>query len=63
VARAGWVEDGKYVTSSGDSAGIDAALAVIAKLRGRDTSLAIAKRAEYLWQEDADQDPFAPPEA
>jgi putative intracellular protease/amidase len=62
IARARWVDDGKYVTSSGISAGIDAALAVIAKLRGRPTSLEIAKRAEYLWQEDAGHDPFAPPE-
>jgi putative intracellular protease/amidase len=60
IARARWVEDGKYVTSSGISAGIDASLAVIAKLRNRETTLEIAKRAEYTWQEDADCDPFAP---
>jgi transcriptional regulator GlxA family with amidase domain len=60
IARARWVEDGKYVTSSGVSAGIDAALAIIAKLHGRETSLDIARRAEYTWQEDDTQDPFAP---
>jgi transcriptional regulator GlxA family with amidase domain len=59
IARARWVEDGKYLTSSGISAGIDAALAVIAKQRGRQTSLDITKRAEYTWQEDAEHDPFA----
>ena len=63
IARARWVEDGKYVTSSGVSAGIDAALAGIAKLRGRETSLTIARRAEYVWQEDAACDPFAAAES
>jgi len=52
-----------YVTSSGVSAGIDAALAVIARLRGRETSLQIAERAEYSWQEDDTHDPFAPGDA
>ena len=59
IAKARWVEDGKYFTSSGISAGIDMALALIAKLRGRDTSLTIANRAEYTWQEDSTWDPFA----
>jgi putative intracellular protease/amidase len=63
IARARWVEDGKYVTSSGVSAGIDAALAVIARLRDRETSLAIAHRAEYVWQEDDACDPFAAAES
>jgi transcriptional regulator GlxA family with amidase domain len=59
IAKARWVEDGKYFTSSGISAGIDMALALIAKLRGRETSLLIANRAEYTWQEDSAWDPFA----
>jgi len=59
IARARWVEDGKYFTSSGVSAGIDMALAVIAKLRGREKSLEIAGRAEYEWHEDNSWDPFA----
>jgi transcriptional regulator GlxA family with amidase domain len=59
VAKARWVEDGKYFTSSGVSAGMDMALAVIAKLRGREKSLEIASRAEYEWHEDASRDPFA----
>ena len=35
MAKARWVEDGKYFTSSGVSAGMDMTLAVIAKLCGR----------------------------
>jgi transcriptional regulator GlxA family with amidase domain len=59
VAKARWVEDGKYFTSSGVSAGMDMTLAVIAKLRGREKSLEIARQAEYEWHEDAAWDPFA----
>jgi transcriptional regulator GlxA family with amidase domain len=59
IAKARWLEDGKYFTSSGVSAGMDMALAVIAKLCGRETSLQIASRAEYEWHEDSSWDPFA----
>ncbi len=57
--RARWVESGKFVTASGISAGTDMALALIAKLYGRDRALEIAKRAEYRWSEDPSDDPFA----
>jgi transcriptional regulator GlxA family with amidase domain len=57
--RARWVESGKIVTASGISAGTDMALALIAKLYGRDRALEIAKRAEYRWSEDPSDDPFA----
>ncbi len=59
IAKARWVEDGKYFTSSGVSAGMDMTLAVIARLCGRETSLQIASRAEYQWHEDSSWDPFA----
>jgi len=59
IAKARWVEDGKYFTSSGVSAGMDMALAVIARLLGREKSLQIASRAEYEWHEDSSWDPFA----
>lgn len=59
VAKARWVEDGKYFTSSGVSAGMDMALGLIARLYGRETSLQIAARAEYQWHEDESWDPFA----
>jgi len=59
IAKARWVEDGKFMTSSGISAGMDMTLALIAKLRGRETSLRIASQAEYEWHEHSTWDPFA----
>lgn len=57
VAR--WVEDGKFVTSSGVSAGMDMALAVIAKLFGQELAESLALGTEYDWHRDAGWDPFA----
>lgn len=54
-----WVEDGKYVTSCGISAGIDMALALIEDLKGRETAKNVAKVAEYIWNDDPADDPFA----
>ncbi len=59
VKEARWVEDGKFVTSSGVSAGIDMALAVIARLGGQDVSKMLAVATEYEWHQDAAWDPFA----
>ena len=58
VETARWVDDGKFVTSSGVSAGIDMALAIIARLFGNETAEAIAIGAEYTWHREADVDPF-----
>lgn len=54
-----WVRSGRYYTSGGVSAGMDAALAVIADMRGRDTAVAVAKYTEYQWSEDPMDDPFS----
>jgi transcriptional regulator GlxA family with amidase domain len=59
VREARWVEDGKFVTSSGVSAGIDMTLAVIARLAGREASEQAATAMEYEWHRDAGWDPFA----
>jgi transcriptional regulator GlxA family with amidase domain len=59
VREARWVEDGKFVTSSGVSAGIDMTLAVIARLAGREVSEQAATNMEYEWHRDAGWDPFA----
>ncbi|MGE0823119.1 MAG: DJ-1/PfpI family protein [Candidatus Binatia bacterium] len=58
VEQARWVEDGNMVTSSGVSAGIDMALAVIARLYGRERAEQIAAWTEYEWHQDAAWDPF-----
>jgi transcriptional regulator GlxA family with amidase domain len=57
--RARWVEDGKFFTASGVSAGMDMALALIARLYGRDRAREVAGWAEYVWNEDSTNDPFA----
>jgi transcriptional regulator GlxA family with amidase domain len=57
--RARWVEDGKFFTSSGVSAGMDMTLALIARLCGIERAHQAAHWAEYTWNEDSENDPFA----
>ncbi|MEM7238181.1 MAG: DJ-1/PfpI family protein [Pseudomonadota bacterium] len=57
--RARWVEDGKFITASGVSAGIDMSLAVIAKLLGPEAAADAALWAEYTPNTDPGHDPFA----
>ena len=59
VKEARWVEDGKFFTSSGVSAGMDMALAVMADLFGMDMADRLALGCEYEWHKDASRDPFA----
>jgi putative intracellular protease/amidase len=59
VEAARWVEDGPFFTSSGVSAGMDMALAAIARLFGEERATAIANVTEYEWQRDPSHDPFA----
>lgn len=59
VRKARWVTDGKFVTSSGVSAGIDMALGTIALLHGEKTAETVAGWSEYIWNRDSDWDPFA----
>lgn len=59
VPQARWVEDGKFFTSSGVSAGMDMSLAVMEKLFGKEAAEAIAVGTEYEWHRDPNWDPFA----
>ena len=59
VEQARWVDDGPVVTSSGVAAGIDMALAIIARLDGVQTAAKIALGTEYEWHRDSSWDPFA----
>ncbi|KAF9428086.1 hypothetical protein BGZ94_003418 [Podila epigama] len=59
VKRARWVQDGKFITSSGVSAGIDAALYIVSELVSYDMALEVATHIEYTWHENADEDPFS----
>lgn len=58
VAAARWVDAGQFVTSSGVSAGMDMALALIARLFDETTADTVATGAEYTRHRDADTDPF-----
>jgi transcriptional regulator GlxA family with amidase domain len=57
-SQARWVVDGNVMTSSGVSAGTDMALALVEKLYDRAIAEQTARRAEYVWNESADDDPF-----
>lgn len=59
VKEARWVEDGKFITSSGVSAGMDMSLAVMEKLFGHTAAYEIARGCEYEWHQDRNWDPFA----
>lgn len=56
--EARWVESGRFLTSSGVSAGIDMSLAVIERFFGRSAARMIAVSTEYEWNEDPTRDPF-----
>jgi putative intracellular protease/amidase len=58
VEGARWVDEGNVVTSSGVSAGMDMALALIARLVGPEAAEAISVGTEYTWHRKADVDPF-----
>jgi putative intracellular protease/amidase len=58
-AKARWVDDGKLVTSSGVSAGMDMSLHVIERLFGTQAAEELGLGSEYEWHRDATWDPFA----
>lgn len=57
--NARWVVSDSIYTSSGVSAGMDMTLGFIADHYGLEKAEAIAKRIEYRWHNDSDDDPFA----
>jgi transcriptional regulator GlxA family with amidase domain len=57
--KARWVVDKKYYTSSGISAGIDMSLGFVCDRFGDEMAEAIAKRMEYEWNNNKDNDIFA----
>jgi len=56
--KARWTKDDKYYTSSGVSAGIDMTLGFVADRHGVETAERISRGIEYLWNRDAEYDPF-----
>jgi transcriptional regulator GlxA family with amidase domain len=59
IPQARWVEDRDRWTSSGVAAGMDMALALIARLHGHPVARDVADQVELEWHEDAAWDPFA----
>ncbi len=59
LKQARWVEDGKFFTSSGVSAGMDMSLGLIARLSGEEVAEQVATWTEYEWHRDPEWDPFA----
>ncbi|KAL4885464.1 class I glutamine amidotransferase-like protein [Aspergillus karnatakaensis] len=59
VPKARWVVDGNVWTSSGISAGIDATLAFIEAVYGRENATWVSNIMEFERNEDAEHDPFA----
>lgn len=59
IRKARWVVDGKLITSSGVSAGIDMALSLVSRIYGRGAAEEVASVAEYRWNDDPENDPFA----
>lgn len=54
-----WTVDGNVYASSGISAGTDMSLGFIADLFGRERAEETAAYAEYTWNSDPENDPFA----
>ena len=59
IPEARWVEDGKFFTASGVSAGMDMALGLIERIFDPATTQQVARWAEYEWHSDKTRDPFA----
>lgn len=59
VAKARWTVDGNFWTSSGVTAGLDAAYAFVETIFGPGTSDSIAEITEYTRQTDPHNDPWA----
>ncbi|MEZ9822144.1 DJ-1/PfpI family protein [Shewanella sp. 10N.286.45.A1] len=57
--KARWVDDGKFLTSSGVSAGTDAALYWVKALHGEVEARRIETLTEYHWLDDSSNDPYA----
>ena len=60
VPSARWVVDGNVWTSSGISAGIDATIAFIEEMYGKENATYVSNQMEYIRNEDPNWDPFSP---
>lgn len=58
IRKSRWVNDGKYYTASGVSAGMDMVLGFVSDKVGNEAAEKIAKGIEYIWNKNKDDDPF-----
>lgn len=59
VRKARWVHDGVFLTSSGVTAGTDAAVLAVKTLLSAGEAAAAAKRLEHVPVTDSEADPYA----
>jgi len=50
-AKARWIDEGKYITSAGISAGIDMSLHLVRKFHSLDLAIKTARQMEYDWNQ------------
>jgi len=50
-ANARWIDEGKYITSAGISAGIDMSLHLVRKFHSLDLAIKTARQMEYDWNQ------------
>jgi putative intracellular protease/amidase len=61
IRKARWVQDSKYYTSAGVSAGIDMTLGFLSDRHGIDFARKVAAEIEFNWSEDREEDNFYQP--
>ena len=59
IEKARWIVCGKFYTSSGVSAGMDMALSFVSDIFGKDKANEIARRIEYVWNDNPEKDDFS----
>lgn len=58
IRKARWVQDGKYYTSAGVSAGMDMTLGFLTDLHGIEFARKVAFEIEFNWTENREEDNF-----
>lgn len=53
VENCRWVDEGRYITSAGISAGIDMSLHLVERLAGRELAEATARQMDFDWRENS----------
>ncbi|WP_298738528.1 DJ-1/PfpI family protein [uncultured Treponema sp.] len=59
IEKARWIACEKFYTSSGISAGMDMALGFVSDILGKNEANEIAKRIEYVWNDNPEKDDFS----